>query len=206
MKKRSTQKNSQQARSQSRGQTSQRSTKAKSVRTDGEELVTLYDLLVDELRDLYDAENQLVKALPKVAAAVSSSELKEALEEHFEQTRGHVERLQDVFEHLGESPRGTHCDGMEGLLKEGQKMMEKKGEDAVIDAGIISAAQRVEHYEIAGYGCVISFAKRLGHSEAAKLLSEILEEEKAADEKLTEIAESAVNVEAESGDGQEEAA
>ncbi len=95
---------------------------------------------------------------------------------------------------------------MEGLLKEGQKMMEKKGEDAVIDAGIISAAQRVEHYEIAGYGCVISFAKRLGHSEAAKLLSEILEEEKAADEKLTEIAESAVNVEAESGDGQEEAA
>jgi ferritin-like metal-binding protein YciE len=194
MKKRSTRKSNEQTRN--RGQMSQRSAKSSSARTSGGELSTLHDLLVDELRDLYDAENQLIKALPKVAAAISSSELRDAIQEHLQQTRGHVDRLERVFDELDESPRGTHCDGMEGLLKEGKKMMEKKGEEAVIDAGIISAAQRVEHYEIAGYGCVVSFAKRLGHSEAAKLLAEILEEEKAADEKLTEIAESTINAEA----------
>lgn len=168
-------------------------------KSSGEELSSLRDLFLDELRDLYNAENQLVKALPKVVAAVSSSELKETIEEHLEETRGHVDRLEQVFKQLGEKPGGTHCDGMEGLLEEGKKMMKKKGDDSVIDAGIISAAQRVEHYEIAGYGCVHTFAKRLGEDAAAELLSQTLKEEKQADEKLTEIAEGTVNTNAAAG-------
>jgi len=200
MKKRTT------SRTGSRRQTgSQRQKSQRSSKSGGNNLSNLRDLLIDELQDLYDAENQLVKALPKIAQAANSDELREAIEEHLEQTKGHVQRLDEVFDHLGENAKGTHCDGMAGLLTEGKKMLEKKGDDSVIDAAIISAAQRVEHYEIAGYGCVVSFAKRLGESEAADLLGETLEEEKQADEKLTEIAES-INAQAESGEDEEEQA
>lgn len=160
----------------------------------GESLNTLRDLFIDELRDLYSAENQLVKALPKVAAAVSSPELKQTIKDHLEQTRGHVKRLEQVFKDIGESASAEHCDGMEGLLEEGDKMTKKEGADAVVDAGIIAAAQRVEHYEIAGYGCVCSFAKRLGYDDSAELLGQTLEEEKKADEKLTEISESSLEL------------
>ena len=163
-----------------------------------EGLTTLRDLLVHEMQDLYDAEKQLVKALPKVVEAASSSELKEAIEGHLEKTREHVTRLEQGFRHLGENSKGTHCDAMEGLLEEGEGMMEEEGDDSVIDAGIIAAAQKVEHYEIASYGCVCTWAESLGESEVAELLSQTLSEEKEADEKLTEIAESNVNQRAKS--------
>lgn len=171
------------------------------TKSSGDGLHSLRDLFVDELRDLYSAENQLVKALPKVAAAVSSSELKKTITAHLKETRGHVKRLEQVFKDIGEQVRSTHCDGMEGLLKEGKKMTEKDGEEAVVDAGIAAAAQRVEHYEIAGYGCVCAFAKRLGYDESAELLGQTLDEEKKADEKLTEISESSLEL-----DDQKEAA
>ena len=163
-----------------------------------EGLTSLRDLLVHEMQDLYDAEKQLVKALPKVIEAASSSELKEAIEGHLEKTREHVKRLERAFQHLGEKAKGMHCDAMEGLLEEGEGMMEEEGDDSVIDAGIIAAAQKVEHYEIASYGCVCTWAESLGESEVAELLSETLGEEKEADEKLTEIAESNVNQQAKS--------
>ena len=163
-----------------------------------EGMTTLRDLLVHEMQDLYDAEKQLVKALPKVAQAASSPELKEAIESHLEETREQVVRLEQAFERLGEKAKGTHCDAMEGLLEEGESMMEEEGEDSVIDAGIIAAAQKVEHYEIASYGCVNTWAESIGESEVARLLSETLEEEKAADEKLTGIAESTINQDAKS--------
>jgi ferritin-like metal-binding protein YciE len=162
-------------------------------------LNTLEDLLVDQLRDLYNAENQLIKALPKMAKAASSDELKQAFEGHLEETRGHVERLEKVFELLGQKAKGKTCEAMKGLVKEGGEMIGEDAEDAVKDAGLICAAQRVEHYEIAGYGCVRTFARQLGHEEAARLLEETLNEEKGADEKLTAIAEGIVNVEAEAG-------
>jgi len=152
-------------------------------------LRSLRSLFVEELRDLYDAEHQLVKTLPKIAATVSSPELKQAITSHLEETRGHVKRLELVFADIGEPARATHCDGMEGLLAEGRKMMGKDGEEAVLDAGIISAAQRVEHYEVAGYGCARRYATRLDYSNAAELLGETLEEEKNADAKLTEVSD-----------------
>jgi len=164
------------------------------TKSSGNGLNSLRDLFVEELRDLYDAENQLVRTLPKVAAAVSSAELKDTIKAHLEQTREHVKRLEQVFKDVGEQTRATHCDAMEGLLKEGKKMTEKHGEEAVVDAGIIAAAQRVEHYEIAGYGCVCAFAKRLGYDESAELLGQTLDEEKKADEKLTEISESSLEL------------
>jgi ferritin-like metal-binding protein YciE len=154
---------------------------------------SLQDLYVRELRDLYDAEKQLVKVLPKMAKASSSSELQSAFEEHLEQTRGHVERLEQVFEKLGSRPRGTKCKGIEGIINEGKEMMEEDGDNAVLDAAIISAAQRVEHYEMAGYGCVRTYAQTLGYEDQARLLEQTLEEEKQADQKLTQIAESVVN-------------
>jgi ferritin-like metal-binding protein YciE len=160
---------------------------------EGEGLTTLRDLLIEELKDLYDAESQLVKALPKVVQAASSSELKEAIKAHLEQTRSHVKRLEQAFKQLGEAVSSSHCDAMEGLLEEGKHIMEEEGEESVIDAGIIAAAQKVEHYEIAGYGCVSTWAESLGESEVARVLNQTLEEEKEADEKLTEIAESTVN-------------
>jgi ferritin-like metal-binding protein YciE len=154
----------------------------------------LRELYVDELRDLYDAENRLVKALPKLAKEAESQELRSGIEEHLEQTRGHVDRLRQIFEAMGERPGGKKCAGMVGLIQEGDEMMEEF-EDGVKDAALISAAQRVEHYEIAAYGCVKTWAGLLGEKEAQDLLEKTLNEEKEADQKLTEIA-GQINVEA----------
>jgi ferritin-like metal-binding protein YciE len=160
-------------------------------------LDSLHDLYVDELKDLYNAENQLVKALPKMAKAATNPDLKAAIEEHLEVTRGQVERLERIFKKLGVSPKGKKCKAMEGLIEEGKEVMEEDGQEAVIDAALIAAAQRVEHYEMAGYGCARTFAKLLGYDEAARLLQETLDEEGDADKKLTELAETGINVEAE---------
>lgn len=156
----------------------------------------LKELYVDELRDLYDAEGQLTKALPKMAEAATSDELRAGFEHHLEQTRGHVQRLEQIFEDMGEKPKGKKCKGMQGLIAEGKEIMEDDDlEGEVLDAGLISAAQRVEHYEIAAYGCVRSYANLLGDTKAASLLEETLEEEKETDQKLTELSET-INVEA----------
>jgi ferritin-like metal-binding protein YciE len=165
----------------------------------------LKELYVDELKDLYNAENQLVKALPKMAKAASSEELRQGFEEHLGQTKGHVERLEKIFKSLSESPKGKKCKGMEGLIAEGAKVMEEDFEDSVMDAALIGAAQRVEHYEIAAYGTVCAFAEELGESEQASLLGETLEEEKETDEKLTKLAEQ-INSQANESSGEEEAA
>jgi len=159
-------------------------------------LDTLQKLYTDELRDLYNAENQLVKALPKMAKAASSEELKDAFEKHLEQTKGHVERLEQVFEGLGEKPKGKTCRAMKGLIEEGSEILKEDGEDSVIDAGIIVAAQKVEHYEIAGYGSVRTFAHLLGQNKAAELLQTTLDEEAETNELLNRLAESIVNPEA----------
>jgi ferritin-like metal-binding protein YciE len=169
----------------------------------------LMELYVDELKDLYDAENRLVKALPKVAKAATSEKLRAAVEEHLEQTRGHVDRLKEIFDNMGEKATGKKCAGMMGILKEGEELMEEDYEGEAMDAALISAAQRVEHYEIASYGCVRTWADLLGESEASSLLDKTLEEEKETDEKLTQLAEE-INVQAkeqggEEGEEQEEA-
>jgi ferritin-like metal-binding protein YciE len=148
----------------------------------------LKELYIDELKDLYNAENQLVKALPKMAKAASSDELRQGFEEHLEQTKGHVQRLEKIFQGLGESPKGKTCKGMQGLVEEGSEAMEEDYEGSVMDAALIGAAQRVEHYEIAGYGTVRSMAETLGQDQDVSLLEETLEEEKETDEKLTELA------------------
>jgi ferritin-like metal-binding protein YciE len=158
---------------------------------------TLQDLYVSELKDLYSAENQLLKALPKMAKAAAAPELKEAFENHLEETRGQVERLDQIFEELEVSPKGKKCKAMEGLIEEGSEMIKEDAEPAVKDAGLIAAGQRVEHYEMAGYGTVRTFAELLGFDNAAKLLQETLDEERATDEKLSELANSVINVEAE---------
>jgi ferritin-like metal-binding protein YciE len=160
------------------------------------ELQDLQDLFVEELRDLYSAENQLVKALPKMAKAASEEKLKAAFEEHLEQTKGHVERLDTIFEELGEKPTGKKCKAMAGLVAEGKEMMDEDATPEVMDAGLIAAAQRVEHYEMAGYGTVRAYAKVLGNEQAARELQKTLDEEGAADKKLTKIAQSVVNVKA----------
>jgi ferritin-like metal-binding protein YciE len=166
----------------------------------------LKELYIDELKDLYNAENQLVKALPKMAKAASSDELRHGFEEHFEQTKGHVQRLETIFQALGESSKGKKCKGMEGLIEEGAEVMEEDYEGSVKDAALIGAAQRVEHYEIAGYGTVRSMAKTLGADDQVSLLEETLEEEKETDEKLTALAEH-INTQAnESGDEQQDKA
>jgi ferritin-like metal-binding protein YciE len=157
------------------------------------------------MRDLYNAENQLLKALPKMAKKASNSELKEAFESHLEETQTHVERLEEIFTKLGEKPSGKTCKAMKGLVEEGAEMMQEDGLDSVIDAGIIAAAQRVEHYEMAGYGAARTFASILGEDEAEDLLQQTLDEEGAADEKLTEIAEGIVNEDADEA-GEEEPA
>jgi ferritin-like metal-binding protein YciE len=159
-------------------------------------LDTLEKLYINELRDLYNAENQLLKALPKIAKAASSEELKEAFEKHLEQTETHVERLEQVFEELGQNPKGKTCHGMKGLIEEGSEMLQKDGEESVLDAGIIVAAQKVEHYEIAGYGSVRTFAQLLGRNEAVELLQTTLNEESETNELLNKLAESIVNPEA----------
>lgn len=150
---------------------------------------TLKELYLDELRDLYDAEHQLIKALPKMAKASSSAALREGFENHLEQTRGHAERLERIFEAMGEPAKGKKCKAMAGLVAEGAEMIDEDFEDQVMDAGLISAAQRVEHYEIAAYGTVRTFANLLGESEAASLLEKTLDEEKETDQKLTDLAE-----------------
>jgi ferritin-like metal-binding protein YciE len=164
---------------------------------------SLQELYVDELKDLYSAENQLTKALPKMAKSASSEELRRGFEEHLEQTKGHVERLQQIFEMLGEKPTGKKCVGMEGLIKEGAEIMSEDFEDDVMDAALISAAQRVEHYEIAAYGTVAAYADLLGESEHASLLRETLDEEKETDQKLTALSKE-INVEAQEGRSEDE--
>ena len=163
----------------------------------------LKELYIDELRDLYSAENQLVKALPKMAKAASSDELRQGFEEHLEQTKEHVARLEQIFEALDESPKGKKCMGMEGLMKEGAEAMEEDFEDAVMDSALIGAAQRVEHYEIAAYGTTLEFANLLGETEAASLLEETLHEEKETDEKLTDLAKEINSQANEGGDDAE---
>jgi ferritin-like metal-binding protein YciE len=157
---------------------------------------TLHDAFLDELRDAYDAEKQLIKALPKLAKASSSEELRTALEDHLEETQDHVKRLEQAFASLGEKVRGKHCDGMEGIIGEGKSVMEEDFDDAAMDACLIGSGQRAEHYEIAAYGTLIAWAKAMGHTEAAKLLQQNLVEEEAADKKLSSIAEGGVNEEA----------
>ena len=156
---------------------------------------SLRELYVEELRDIYDAENQLLKALPEMAKAATSDELRSGFEEHLEQTKEHVRRLEQVLNDLGEKAKGKKCKGMQGLVAEGKEMIEEDFEDEVKDAGLISAAQRVEHYEIAAYGTVRTYAEILGEQNAVSLLEKTLQEEKETDEKLTELAES-INVEA----------
>lgn len=163
---------------------------------------SLRELYVAELKDIYNAEQQLLKALPRLAKASSSDELRQAFEAHLEETRAQVVRLETIFERMEQSPKGKKCVGMEGLVKEGAEMMEEF-EDSVLDAGLISAAQRVEHYEIAGYGSVIAFAELLGDSQAASLLQESLAEEEQADRKLTELSEG-INSDANSGTADDE--
>lgn len=150
---------------------------------------SMQSLFIEELRDLYSAENQLVRALPQMAAAAKSGKLKSAFEMHLDQTRNHVQRLSEIFNEMGISPTGKHCKGMEGLIAEGNEVMQMTGDPDVKDAALIGAAQRVEHYEIAGYGVARTFAKELGFDSAAKTLQQTLDEEGAADKKLTGIAE-----------------
>jgi ferritin-like metal-binding protein YciE len=159
-------------------------------------MTTLHDLFVHELKDLYSAEKQLIRALPKMAKHAASEDLRAGFETHLEETRGQVERLEQIFEMLEVGARGPKCLGMEGLIEEGSKIMEEDAEPAVMDAGLIAAAQKVEHYEIAGYGTVATYARMLGLDKAERLLRESLEEEKATDQKLTELAESHINEEA----------
>ena len=157
---------------------------------------TLQELYVNELRDLYSAETQITEALPKMAKAASHDHLKKAFQDHLAQTQAHVERLDVIFSNLGVSPKGKTCKGMKGLLAEGEEMI-KDTDSATRDAGLISAAQRVEHYEIAGYGCVRTYAQMLGFTDAVDLLQKTLDEEGKADKKLTSLAEEVCNIEAE---------
>jgi ferritin-like metal-binding protein YciE len=157
---------------------------------------TLHDAFLDELRDTYDAEKQLLKALPKMAKASTSEELRAAFEAHLEETRGHVDRLEQVFQSLDEKARGKHCEGIAGIIDEGKAIMEEDFDDATMDACLIAAGQRAEHYEMAAYGTLIAWARGMGHTDAERLLQETLDEEKAADEKLTSIAEGGINQEA----------
>ena len=158
------------------------------------EMGTLHDAFLDELRDAYDAEKQVTKALPKMAKAASSPELRSAFEMHLEETRGQIARLEDVFAALGEKVRGKHCDGMAGIIEEGKSAMEEDFDDSTLDAALIASAQRVEHYEMAAYGTLVAWAKAMGHTEAADLLEETLEEEKSTDAKLTQLAEGGILV------------
>jgi ferritin-like metal-binding protein YciE len=157
---------------------------------------TLSDAFLDELRDAYDAEKQLTKALPKMAKTATSPVLRDAFESHLQETRGHVERLEQVMEGLGEKVRGKHCDGIEGIIEEGKSVMEEDFDETTMDACLIASGQRAEHYEMAAYGTLVAWANALGHADAAELLQETLDEEKAADEKLTSLAEGGINQEA----------
>ncbi len=159
-------------------------------------LESLKDLYLEQLKDLYSAETQLVEALPKMAEAASAPDLRKSFSDHLRQTQEHVHRLERIFSDLNEDPKGHTCEGMKGLVKEGQEMIKMKGAPEVLDAGLIAAAQRVEHYEIAGYGTVRTYAELLGREEHARLLERTLQEEEEADEMLTQLAESHINEEA----------
>jgi ferritin-like metal-binding protein YciE len=163
------------------------------------EMGTLHEAFVDELRDTYDAEKQLTKALPKMAKAANSPELRDAIESHLEETRHQVERLEQVFESLDEKPRGKHCDGIAGIIQEAQAIMKEDFDESTADACLIASAQRAEHYEMAAYGTLVAWARAMGHDEAADLLQETLDEEKAADEKLNTLAEGGINEQAAEG-------
>src|SRR3954471_14158561 len=154
---------------------------------------TLHDAFIDELRDTYDAEKRLTKALPKLAKAASSPKLRQAFESHLEETRGHIDRLEQVFEGLGEKARGKHCDGIAGIIEEGKSIMEEDFDEITMDACLIAAGQRAEHYEMGVYGTLVAWAEAMGHDDAARLLQETLDEEKATDEKLSQLAESGIN-------------
>src|SRR6476659_11367869 len=154
---------------------------------------TLHNAFIDELRDAYDAEKQLTRALPKMAKAASSPDLRKAFETHLVETRGQVDRLEQVFASLDEKVRGKHCDGIEGIIEEGKAVMEEDFDGATMDACLIAGGQRAEHYEMAAYGTLIAWAQAMGHTEAAKLLQQTLDEEKAADKKLSSLAEGGIN-------------
>ena len=160
------------------------------------EMNDLQDLLVEELKDLYSAEKQILRSLPKVAKTVENEQLRQALENHVRETEGQVQRLERVLEKMGESTRGKKCKGMEGLIEENKELMEEEAEPEVLDAGLIVGCQKIEHYEIAGYGSAVTFAKLLGDNESARLLAQTLEEEEKADKLLTRIATDVINVEA----------
>jgi len=164
----------------------------------------LREALVDEIRDLYNAEKQLTKALPKMAKASTNDELRTAFEDHLEETQGQISRLERVFELLDEKPRGKHCAGMAGIIEEGNEKLEEDMEDAVMDACIIKSAQSAEHYEIGSYGTAIAWAEALELTEVAQILEETLEEEKAADAKLSAIAESGINDAATAGESEDD--
>ena len=157
---------------------------------------SLHNAFIDELRDIYDAEKQLTKALPKMAKAAHSPDLRAAFEAHLEETRGQIERLEQIFESLGEKVRGKHCDGIAGIIEEGKNVMEEDFDEATLDACLIAGGQRAEHYEMAAYGTLIAWAKAMGHEAPADLLQETLDEEKAADKKLSALAESGINQDA----------
>jgi ferritin-like metal-binding protein YciE len=173
---------------------------------------TLHDAFIDELRDVYDAEKQLLKALKKMAKAATSPDLRQAFESHFQETEGQISRLEEVFGTLDEKVRGKHCEGIAGIIEEGKNVMEEDFDEATLDACLIASGQRSEHYEIAAYGTLVAWAQAMGHTEAVNLLQQNLDEEKATDEKLTALAESGINQEAadaahpEEGDDEEEMA
>jgi ferritin-like metal-binding protein YciE len=154
---------------------------------------TLHDAFIDELRDTYDAEKQLTKALPKLAKAATNTKLRAAFETHLQETQGQIARLEQVFESLDEKVRGKHCDGIAGIIEEGKSIMEEDFDEATMDACLIASGQRAEHYEMAAYGTLVAWAQTMGHTEAANLLQQTLDEEKAADEKLSGLAEGGIN-------------
>jgi ferritin-like metal-binding protein YciE len=157
---------------------------------------TLHDAFIEELRDVYDAEKQLIKALPKMARAARSDELRQLFEAHLEETRGQVERLEEVFASIEEKPRGKHCEGIAGIIEEGKSVLEEDYDEPTLDASLIAAGQRAEHYEMAAYGTLCAWARAMGHEQAADLLDQTLEEEKSADQKLSALAEGGLNQEA----------
>ena len=157
---------------------------------------SLHPLFIEELRDLYSAENQLLKALPKMAKAATHPDLRAAFEGHLQETQGHVTILEQVFESIGETAKGKFCDGIAGIIAEGKKVMEEDLEPEALDACLIAGGQRAEHYEMAAYGTLVAWAETLGHRQAAKLLNSILDQEKAADKKLSSLAEGGINAEA----------
>jgi ferritin-like metal-binding protein YciE len=160
---------------------------------------TLHDAWLDELRDLYNAEKQISKALPKMIKAATAAPLADAFQSHLKETLGQIQRLEQVFESVGETPRSKTCDGMAGILEEGKDLMSEDFDEATMDACLIAAAQKVEHYEIASYGTVVVWAETMGHDKAARLLKQTLSEEEAADEKLTSIAQAGINDQAAAG-------